>query len=70
MAITILDVNDEAPRFTQDVYLKPDLLENSPSGALVVTVSANDPDLGPGGQIQYSITGREVGSILACDPDP
>ena len=63
VTITVTDVNDEAPRFTQNVYLKPDLLENADQGTVVVTVSADDPDLGQGGQIQYSITGGQYRAL-------
>ncbi|XP_022080540.1 uncharacterized protein LOC110973761 [Acanthaster planci] len=67
VTITVTDVNDEAPRFTQDVYLKPDLLETAEAGTVVVTVSANDPDLGQGGEIQYSITGGNEGNYFVID---
>ncbi|XP_038061188.1 uncharacterized protein LOC119731947 isoform X4 [Patiria miniata] len=67
VTITVTDVNDEVPHFTQDVYLKPDLLENADARTVVATVSANDPDLGQGGQILYSITGGNDGNHFIID---
>ncbi len=60
VTITVTDVNDEVPVFTQNVYLRPDLMENSPGGTQVATVLANDPDEGLGGQVLYSLTGGEL----------
>ena len=59
VTITVTDVNDEVPVFTQNVNLRPDLSENALGGAHVATVLANDPDLGSGGQVLYSLTGGE-----------
>uniref|UniRef100_A0A671RVP7 Cadherin domain-containing protein n=1 Tax=Sinocyclocheilus anshuiensis TaxID=1608454 RepID=A0A671RVP7_9TELE len=53
--IIVLDVNDNAPVFTQSVY-KTAVTENSPKGTIVTTVSASDPDQGVNGEIIYSIT--------------
>ncbi|XP_071829643.1 cadherin-23-like isoform X1 [Apostichopus japonicus] len=53
--ITVLDVNDETPDFSQEIYSRPDLLETSRSGSPVVTVMATDPDSGSGGQVTYDI---------------
>ncbi|XP_030594776.1 protocadherin beta-16-like isoform X42 [Archocentrus centrarchus] len=52
--ITVLDVNDNAPVFTQSVY-KATVAENSPRGTVVTTVSASDADHGSNGRIRYSI---------------
>ncbi len=52
--IIVLDVNDNAPVFTQSVY-KTAVTENSPKGTIVTTVSASDPDQGVNGEIIYSI---------------
>ncbi|XP_035377321.1 protocadherin gamma-A11-like isoform X15 [Electrophorus electricus] len=53
--ITILDVNDNAPVFTQEVY-KATITENSPKGTIVTTVSASDADSGSNSKVTYSIT--------------
>uniref|UniRef100_A0A8C4HUJ7 Cadherin domain-containing protein n=1 Tax=Dicentrarchus labrax TaxID=13489 RepID=A0A8C4HUJ7_DICLA len=53
--ITVLDVNDNAPVFTQQTY-KATVTENSPKGTVVATVTASDADQGSHGKITYSIT--------------
>ncbi|XP_045686154.1 protocadherin beta-3-like [Phyllostomus hastatus] len=51
--IDVLDVNDNAPEFAQPLY-RAQILENSPLGSLVVTVSARDLDTGINGEVFYS----------------
>ncbi|XP_070819457.1 protocadherin beta-16-like [Chaetodon trifascialis] len=53
--ITVLDVNDNAPVFTQPIY-KGTVAENAAKGTIVTTVSASDADHGLNGKITYSIT--------------
>ncbi|XP_054872516.1 protocadherin beta-16-like [Amphiprion ocellaris] len=55
IAITVLDVNDNAPVFTQQTY-KATVTENSPKGTVVATVTASDADQGSNSKITYSIT--------------
>ncbi|KAM4554661.1 protocadherin gamma-A5-like isoform 24-T24 [Odontesthes bonariensis] len=55
IVITVLDVNDNAPVFTQKTY-KATVTENSPTGTVVATVTASDADQGTNGKITYSIT--------------
>ncbi|XP_078479874.1 uncharacterized protein LOC144741112, partial [Lampetra planeri] len=50
--VTVLDANDNAPVFSQDVY-KASLPENSPLDTVVVTVSATDADEGINGHVTY-----------------
>ncbi|XP_068182524.1 protocadherin gamma-A10-like [Antennarius striatus] len=50
--VTVLDANDNAPVFSQDVY-KASLPENSPVDTVVVTVSAADADEGVNGDVTY-----------------
>ncbi len=50
--VTVLDANDNAPVFSQDIY-KVSLPENSPLDTVVVTVSANDADEGQNGEVTY-----------------
>ncbi|XP_071426414.1 protocadherin beta-15-like [Pithys albifrons albifrons] len=53
--ILILDVNDNAPVFTQELY-NVQVLENAPKGSVVLTVLATDPDAGINGDISYQIS--------------
>ncbi|XP_075338212.1 protocadherin gamma-A2-like [Odontesthes bonariensis] len=55
IVITVLDVNDNAPVFTQKTY-RATVTENSPKGTVVATVTASDADQGTNGKITYSIT--------------
>ncbi|XP_048884480.1 protocadherin gamma-A11-like isoform X24 [Brienomyrus brachyistius] len=50
--VTVLDVNDNIPVFSQPVY-KTSLPENSPLGTVVLTVSASDADLAANGDVSY-----------------
>ncbi|XP_039976519.1 protocadherin alpha-8-like [Xiphias gladius] len=53
--VNVLDVNDNTPVFTKDVYSVM-LDENAPVGTTVVQVNATDPDEGPNGEVVYSFT--------------
>ncbi|CAL4107052.1 unnamed protein product, partial [Meganyctiphanes norvegica] len=53
--ITVLDVNDCAPEFGASRLLTIGIPEDMPLGAVVATMTATDPDLGPGGRVSYSI---------------
>ncbi|XP_041121082.1 protocadherin gamma-A11-like isoform X3 [Polyodon spathula] len=53
--VIVLDINDNAPVFTQPVY-EVTLFENSPIGTLVVIVNATDIDDGVYGEITYTLT--------------
>ncbi|NXC03044.1 PCDB4 protein, partial [Orthonyx spaldingii] len=67
--IVILDVNDNAPVFTQEEYIGQ-VLENMPEGSVVLTVLATDPDAGVNGDISYQLS-QAVGqsnSAFAIDP--
>uniref|UniRef100_A0A8C6RX97 Protocadherin gamma subfamily B, 2 n=1 Tax=Nannospalax galili TaxID=1026970 RepID=A0A8C6RX97_NANGA len=61
IALSISDVNDNAPIFHQASYFVH-VAENNPPGASIAQVSASDPDLGPNGRVSYS--------ILASDLEP
>ncbi|KAH3842809.1 hypothetical protein DPMN_116313 [Dreissena polymorpha] len=54
--VTILDVNDNAPRFSVK-NISVDVLENVNVGAVLVKVSASDRDIGRNSFISYSIQG-------------
>ncbi|XP_063269778.1 protocadherin beta-4-like [Prinia subflava] len=67
--IVILDVNDNAPTFTQEEYIGR-VLENMPEGSVVLTVLATDPDAGVNGDIAYQLS-QAVGqsdSAFVIDP--
>ncbi|XP_041653155.1 protocadherin gamma-A11-like [Cheilinus undulatus] len=51
--IDVLDVNDNAPIFTKDVY-SAEINENSPVGTVVLRVNATDKDEGLNGNVSYS----------------
>ncbi|XP_060904172.1 protocadherin alpha-3-like [Labrus mixtus] len=55
LLINVLDVNDNAPEFSQDDY-SVNLLENAPVGTAVVKVNATDLDEGPNGDVVYSFS--------------
>ncbi|XP_023814923.1 protocadherin beta-15-like [Oryzias latipes] len=50
--VTVLDANDNVPVFSQSVY-EARLPENSPIGAVVMRVSADDADEGLNGEVTY-----------------
>ncbi|XP_034453497.1 protocadherin gamma-A11-like [Hippoglossus hippoglossus] len=51
--IDVLDVNDNAPIFTKDVY-SAEINENSPIGTIVIRVNATDLEEGLNGEVSYS----------------
>ncbi|XP_024118176.2 protocadherin gamma-A12 [Oryzias melastigma] len=67
--VTVLDANDNAPVFSQDVY-KATLPENSPPDTLVITVSATDADEGVNADVTYDfghMTEDDV-NVFSIDP--
>ncbi|XP_023290467.1 protein dachsous [Orussus abietinus] len=64
--VTVLDDNDNEPRFERGSYVF-DLLENLPSGTLVGTAAATDPDLGKNALLRYAIV--QQNSSFAIDSD-
>ncbi|XP_012525101.3 cadherin-related tumor suppressor-like [Monomorium pharaonis] len=53
LKVTILDENDEAPRFSENV-IKVTLPENTPPYSLIATLTAVDNDQGTNGSVAYS----------------
>ncbi|XP_049729827.1 protocadherin beta-17 [Elephas maximus indicus] len=53
VVILVVDVNDNAPEFTQLLY-EVQVPENSAIGSLVISVSARDLDAGTHGELAYS----------------
>ncbi|XP_068596713.1 protocadherin gamma-A2-like [Brachionichthys hirsutus] len=70
IVITVLDVNDNAPVFTQPTY-KATVTENSPKGTFVAAVKASDADHGSNGKVTYSITNTldDVRKIFEMNKD-
>ncbi|XP_077982689.1 neural-cadherin-like [Glandiceps talaboti] len=58
--IELEDINDNAPKFTQDLYYTT-MSEALPVGASVYTVSAIDMDIGINAQLTYAIIGGNEG---------
>ncbi|XP_053422783.1 protocadherin gamma-B4 isoform X16 [Nycticebus coucang] len=59
ITLNIGDVNDNPPVFKQASYVVH-VAENNPPGASISQVSASDPDLGPNGQVSYSIVASDL----------
>ncbi|XP_029587909.1 protocadherin gamma-C5 isoform X3 [Salmo trutta] len=60
--VSIIDVNDNPPKFSQpsyNVYLK----ENGPPGSMLSSVSASDLDFGDNAKISYSILESKVQDV-------
>ncbi|XP_045897355.1 protocadherin gamma-A11-like, partial [Micropterus dolomieu] len=67
--IDVLDVNDNAPVFAQDVY-SAEINENSPTGTIVIRVNATDIDDGFNGDVSYSFgnVNTKVRELFDVDP--
>ncbi|KAM9456189.1 uncharacterized protein Hap1MRO34_019683 [Clarias gariepinus] len=57
--VNVLDVNDNAPVFTQQSYVVH-VKENSAAGSILCSVSASDPDQGENAKVAYSILESRV----------
>ncbi|XP_060743338.1 protocadherin gamma-C3-like [Tachysurus vachellii] len=55
IAVRVLDVNDNMPVFTKEVYFAQ-LHENAPLGTTVIRVNATDLDDGPNGDVVYAFS--------------
>lgn len=56
--ITVLDVNDNTPKFSQNMYNKT-INEDHEVNATFLTVSATDSDLGKNGEVFYQLSPRQ-----------
>ena len=63
--ITILDVNDNAPQFRQNIY-SADISPDAPVGSLVSEVSATDNDVGVNAQLTYSLVDANNAYFQVC----
>ncbi|XP_018422228.1 PREDICTED: protocadherin alpha-C2-like isoform X7 [Nanorana parkeri] len=67
--VYVMDTNDNNPFFDKSTY-KASLLENSPTGTLVVKLNASDPDEGSNGEVAYSFSGytpQKVRQLFTLD---
>nr|XP_009931755.1 PREDICTED: LOW QUALITY PROTEIN: protocadherin-16 [Opisthocomus hoazin] len=58
--VRVLDLNDNAPGFSQDTYVV-EVPEDLPVGALVLQLVAEDPDEGTNGQVSYYLGNESLG---------
>ncbi|XP_059409714.1 protocadherin-18a isoform X2 [Carassius carassius] len=70
--VQVQDENDNAPKFEKSRYEISKAENNSP-GAYLSSVRASDPDLGPNGQVSYSILestvhGSSISTYVTIDP--
>ncbi|KAG7217039.1 hypothetical protein INR49_027578, partial [Caranx melampygus] len=66
LSIILEDVNDCAPAFIPSSY-STRVLEDLPPGAVIMWVQAQDPDVGPGGQVRYSLINDFNGTFEVVD---
>nr|XP_046263000.1 protocadherin alpha-8-like [Scatophagus argus] len=69
VSITVLDINDNRPVFSQNTY-QIEIYENIPVGTTLTRVNAVDPDEGTNGEIEYSLSkalARKIYDIFELD---
>lgn len=66
LLVTVLDFNDNAPQFSEDVYIIF-LPENSPP-SILLTVNATDADSASNAEITYSIASSPSSSLFTIAP--
>uniref|UniRef100_A0AAY4AYK1 FAT atypical cadherin 1 n=1 Tax=Denticeps clupeoides TaxID=299321 RepID=A0AAY4AYK1_9TELE len=62
LEVLLKDINDNSPAFFQPYYFVK-VPEDVPLGTVVVWPEAQDPDLGPSGQVRYSLMEDGAGSF-------
>ncbi|XP_067851872.1 protocadherin-10-like [Heptranchias perlo] len=64
ISVSVTDINDNAPRFTQSSY-NVYLMENNTPGASIFAVTALDSDLDQNGEVSYSILENQILDVSA-----
>uniref|UniRef100_A0A1Y1MVJ3 Fat-like cadherin-related tumor suppressor homolog n=1 Tax=Photinus pyralis TaxID=7054 RepID=A0A1Y1MVJ3_PHOPY len=64
--ISIDDINDNAPKFGLSSY-NVKIREDIPKGSVVAVVTASDPDLGPEGEIVYTLEDSDSDGTFKID---
>jgi len=67
VTVTVLDQNDNAPRFLQNLY-EASVRENNEVGRRLLTVAASDLDIDKNAEIVYSLVERGRRKYLRIDP--
>ncbi|XP_067851869.1 protocadherin-10-like [Heptranchias perlo] len=69
--ITVMDINDNAPVFDQEIY-RASVAENAPKGTLVTKINAADLDEGTNAELTYSFTShvsQRIRELFKLDPE-
>lgn len=64
--VIVDDINDNAPKFSLPSY-NVKIREDIPKGSVVAVVSASDPDLGPEGEVVYSLEDTDSDGTFKID---
>uniref|UniRef100_A0A3Q1ASY8 Protocadherin Fat 4 n=1 Tax=Amphiprion ocellaris TaxID=80972 RepID=A0A3Q1ASY8_AMPOC len=62
LIVSITDVNDQVPTFTQSTY-HVSLVEHAPAGTELLVLSASDDDLGANGTVRFSFDAETPASV-------
>ncbi|OQR71392.1 fat cadherin-related tumor suppressor-like, partial [Tropilaelaps mercedesae] len=66
--IQVQDVNDEPPQFTLKSYATR-VREDLPKGTVIMTMSAQDPDLEDGGKVNYQMMNKDLKHLFDIDAE-
>ncbi|XP_032559197.1 cadherin-related family member 2 [Chiroxiphia lanceolata] len=66
VTIDLIDSNDHIPEFPQSLY-NLSVMENSPEGTIISTITAYDPDSGVWGQITYRLLPDDILKVFTVD---